>query len=125
MKLKDYIKLHRQMTNLSTTAIWEALKDGKPVSEILTDVPDEFFERVRLVENNLKNKFNFIDRYVRQDFWYIKTIIEKQNNRKNFAELVFNDPAHKQMSHILFSMFDGKDYSQQIWKLIKPKYEKI
>lgn len=25
---------------------------------------------------------------------------------------------------ILFSMLDGKDYSQQIWKMIKPKFEK-
>lgn len=127
IKFDDYVKLHRQMTNLSTTAIWEALKDGKPVSEILNDVPDEFFSKVRKYENLLKSNYNFVLRYANQYFEYIQnTIINTgmQPTKRSFASLVFTTP-HEQLSAVLFNMYDGRDYSEIIWKLIKPKYEKI
>lgn len=122
IKFEDYINLHRQMTNLSTTAIWEALRDGKPVSEILTDVPDEFFVKVREYEEGLKEYFHVIEVVNIAKFDLVKMAMGYDtNNRKKFAELVNLFPDKT----ILFLMFDWKDYSQQIWKLIKPKYEKI
>ena len=44
MKIKgeEYVRLHRILTNISNSDIWEYLKDGKSFDEILDKVPDEF-----------------------------------------------------------------------------------
>jgi hypothetical protein len=44
-------------------------------------------------------------------------------NKKVYAEWVLTQPKHLQP--ILFKMFDKKDYSEIIWKLIKPKFRKL
>lgn len=121
IKFEDYIQLHRQMTNLSTTAIWEALRDGRPVSEILNDVPDEFYDKVRRLEHDLNWQYNtFKDTRLAQ-FDLVKMACGRDQSRKRFAEIVKN---LKDRS-ILFTMLDDKDYSKLIWNAIKPKFEKI
>lgn len=121
VKFEDYVKLHRQMTNLSTTAVWEALRDGKPVSTILNDVPDEFYDKVHRIETALNEHYKALSITLVSKFKLKKMICGLDTNRKRFAEEIKDDP-HK---HILFSMYDNKDYSKHIWNLIKPKYEKI
>lgn len=118
IKFEDYIRLHRQMTNLSTTDIWQALKDGQSVVDVLYDVPDEFFDKVHQYENEIKAQYELAEADAKG---YFDTI--KIDNRKTFASLVFAYYAH--ISNILFAMYDGKDYSALIWKSIKPEFEKI
>jgi len=116
IKFEDYVRLHRQMTNLSTTGIWEALKDGKPVSSILTDVPDEFFAEVNKIEKSLIDQYKAIEFMC--DDYITRT---KSLSQKAFAEMVLQTD----YSNVLFSMRSGKDYSGSIWKLIKPEFKKI
>lgn len=118
IKFEDYLKLHRQMTNLSTTAIWEALMEGKPVSEILDNVPDEFFGKVHGYENELKNEFRCWEEHCKILFNEFSKNIQSRSLFAEFAKKT-NCPS------ILFAMLDGKDYSKQIWKLIKPEFKKI
>lgn len=118
IKFEDYLKLHKQMTNLSTTAIWEALKDGKTVSTVLNDVPDEFYQKVHEYENELKGKYTRIKIDCEIDFIKLE---ERALSKKTFADLIKDHPNKS----ILFAMYDGKDYSQIIWKIIKPTFEKI
>ena len=44
MKIKgvEYLRLHKIMTNVSTTSVWDILSSGDDINEILKDVPDEF-----------------------------------------------------------------------------------
>lgn len=133
IKFEDYLKLHRQMTNLSTTGIWEALSEGNPVSSILNDVPDEFYQKVHQYEIELKIAFGFIKNQCLADYLNISLEILKSHPdyinveqnlhyfRSEYAELA----RQKYYPSILFSMLDGKDCSKQIWQLIKPKFEKI
>ena len=118
IKFEDYIKLHRQMTNLSTTAIWEALMEGKPVSSILSDVPDEFYTKVHEYEHKLKSEYECWENHCRSLYDSFSSSIQ---SRSIFAECA----KKTNCSGILFAMLDGKDYSKQIWKLIKPNFEKI
>lgn len=122
IKFEDYIKLHRQMTNLSTTAIWEALKEGKPVSTILNDVPDEFYSKVHEYENELKERFNHINTGVIAYFNYFKPLL--QYRRKLFAERIIKLLVEPYKSSVL-AMIDNKNYDELIWEFIKPKFEKI
>lgn len=118
IKFEDYINLHRQMTNLSTTAIWEALKEGTPISTILNDVPDELYDKIREYETKLKNKYTEIDVHS-----YIKSIEITKNNPSR-KEIALNLQKYPYRC-IIFAMLDNKDYSEMIWKMIKPKFEKI
>ena len=47
IKFEEYIRLHKVMTNLSTTAVWEVLSSGGSVDELLKDVPDEFYNKIK------------------------------------------------------------------------------
>ena len=63
MKIKgdEYIRLHKIMTNLSTTAVWEVLSNGGSMDELLKDVPDEFYNKIKEYEEKLRFQFNGID----------------------------------------------------------------
>ncbi len=117
MKIKgeEYKRLHRILTNISNRDIWEYLKEGKPLDDILDKVPDEFYDWVKQTETNLKNQFDTIKTNVELEF---KELI----NKKEFAEKIVGNP----LKSLLFKRLDS--YSPQldkmIWDLIYPNYSK-
>lgn len=127
MKVKgeEYIRLHKIMTNLSTTAVWEVLSNGGSMDELLKDVPDEFYEKIKEYENELNFSFYTINK---EYAWIFNTIRnqyfeahEKEFNRAEFAMLA---KKYKYPS-ILFSLLDGKDISPLVWKIVKPEFKKL
>jgi RNA ligase len=129
MKIKgtEYLRLHKIMTNVSTTGIWEMLKNGDDVTEILKDVPDEFYNKIKLYVKDLKYFYHLMYENVgkKYDYFMYGKYNDKDpiENKKVYAEWVFTQPKHLQP--ILFKMFDKKDYSEIIWKLIKPEFRKL
>jgi RNA ligase len=123
----EYLRLHKIMTNMSTTAVWECLKNGDDIETILKDVPDEFYEKIKSYVRDLRYSFFQISEDAGKKFdgkMYGKyNDKEPITDRKEFAEWVFTQPKH--MSGILFRMFDKKDYSEIIWNLIRPEFKKL
>jgi T4 RnlA family RNA ligase len=119
MKIKgeEYLRLHKVMTNLSTTAVWEVLSNGGSMDDLLKDVPDEFYGKVKEYEKSLIVQFNQLEEEYQNHFDSIKGL----GIRKFFAQsaLMFQHPS------ILFAMLDGKDISPIIWKIIKPEFKKL
>ncbi|NDG28092.1 MAG: hypothetical protein EB120_13080 [Proteobacteria bacterium] len=62
MKIKgeEYVRLHRILTNISTTSIWDVLRSGGDFSELLDKVPDEFDGWVRETVKELNEDFSRI-----------------------------------------------------------------
>jgi RNA ligase len=120
MKIKgdEYVRLHRILTNFSTTDIWELLRTNGNMDEFLDRVPDEFDNWVRMTVLELKAGFENIKFRSSIDFEYYKG--ESNGDKKEFA-LAINDNEYRS---ILFSMWDGKSYDDIIWKMIKPKWSK-
>lgn len=122
IKFEEYCRLHSIVTNVSNKIVWEHLKDGKFFEDMIENVPDEFYDWVEKTKNDLKNAYNEIE--IECLRYYVKIqqelIAESNFQKKNFALKVKN---YKYPS-ILFSMWDNKDYSDKIWKIIKPKYSK-
>ena len=121
MKIKgdEYVRLHRILTNVSNRDIWEYLKDGKPMDEILDKVPDEFYDWVKNTKEDLTTQYLTLEKEYQ---WIFKMInrVSGIEERKVFA-------SHAKMykhPNLLFNMLDGKDYSEQIWKLLYPSYSK-
>ncbi len=121
MKIKgdEYVRLHRILTNVSNRDIWEYLKEGKPLDEILDKVPDEFYNWVKETKNKIETDFTKIENEYK---WIFKILSRdpKINERKIFAEyaLKYKHPS------ILFSMYDNRDYKDIIWKQLYPSYSK-
>jgi RNA ligase len=129
MKIKgeEYLRLHRLLTNFSNVDIWEILKEGMSIDSLLDRVPDEFDAWVKKTVSDLKYYHYQISEQAGKLFDY--KMYGKYNDKepitdkKEFALWVQEQPKHLQP--ILFRMFDRKDYSAIIWKLLKPtNYEK-
>jgi RNA ligase len=122
MKVKgeEYLRLHRIMTNLSTTRVWEILSDGESMDQYLADVPDEFYSKIKEYELSLTTEFIRL----RQDAidHCAKIAVRVQDgDRKAFAELA----KEYQYPSLLFSLLDGKDINSAIWKYIRPEFQKL
>jgi hypothetical protein len=127
IKFEEYVRLHRIMTQISTTNVWDLLRNGGSIEDILVDVPDEFYKKIKEYVSNLK-----------YSFWRIKEDIGKAydykmygkygdeepvTDRKEFAEWVLTQPKHYHA--VLFRMFSKRDYDEIIWKLIRPEYKPL
>jgi RNA ligase len=122
IKFEEYVRLHKIMTNLSTTAVWEVLSNGGNMDELLKDVPDEFYGKIKEYEDELKFMFNSLSNDYSIHFRDIQNMMDKVGgDRKNFANVT------KQYKYpsLLFGMLDGKDVSPIIWKIVKPEFKKL
>ncbi len=119
IKFEEYVRLHRILTNISNRDIWEYLKDGKPLDEIIEKVPDEFYDWVK------ETKESFITQYetLEMEYKWIFKVINRVPNISNRAVFANYAKMYKHPS-ILFNMLDGKEYSEIIWELLYPKYSK-
>jgi RNA ligase len=129
IKGEEYLRLHKIMTQVSTTSIWEVLSNGDDIDAILKDVPDEFYKKVKSYVEELKYKYFRISEYCGKYYDYYRYgkygDKEVEPTKKEFAEFVQRNFDKKGLHAVMFAMWDKKDYSSIIWKLIKPKYEKL
>jgi len=119
IKFEEYVKLHKIITQLSTTIIWEHLQEDPELSGILDHITGESYDWVQIVKSKLEDHYTNI---VNECTQFFKTSMALNfKSRKEIA----NHFVKFKYSHILFSMLDNNDYSNQIWKIIKPKYTKL
>jgi T4 RnlA family RNA ligase len=118
MKIKgdEYVRLHRIMTEVSTKSVWEVLSNGDNMEGLLKDVPDEFYDKIKEYETELRTNYNKIETICINRFNELKHL-----QKKEYAEEV---KWHK-YSSVLFSMYNGKPIPPTIWKLIKPEFKKL
>lgn len=109
IKFDEYKRLHKLLTGVSPKAIWEALRSGEGTAQIVERVPDEFMQWVQETENDLRFEFASIELEARKQMTF-------GGSRKEIAE------RYKQCKYpgVMFAMLDGKDYSNQIWRMIRP-----
>jgi RNA ligase len=113
VKLEEYIRLHRIITNISTTDIWECLAENKSFDAFLENVPDEFYDWVKATKADLEANYKAIEDEC-------KGVYREFEDRKTAAE--YNQK--QQYPMILFKMMDNRKYDYIIWKLIKPAFQK-
>lgn len=117
IKGSEYLRLHKLMSEMSTTAVWECLKNGSEITSILKDVPDEWFHAVKAYEDYMLTLFFYWQSYLKLEYLKYKDIADK----KEFALTIMQHP----QKSFLFSLRNGKDITEQIWKFIKPEYKRL
>lgn len=116
VKFEEYKRLHRIFTNVSNKSIWEILKDGGDFKELIDRVPDEFFNWLDDTKNDLLRQYKQIEDISKKQY----RSPEEFESMKDFAEYTKRQP----YPTVLFKMKDNKDYSEFIWKTIKPAYSR-
>jgi len=131
MKVKgeEYLRLHKIMTNVSTTAIWEMLSEGKDVLELLKDVPDEFYKKIRMYVADLRYDHYRYGEYagkIHDYFRYGKYgDRDPEPSKKEFALHLEECKTHPKIKTLCFLMWDGKSTDKVIWNYLKPEYKKL
>jgi RNA ligase len=114
IKFDDYKRLHKLLTGVSSKKIWEIISNGNNLVEYLENVPDEFYQWVSDIVARLDKEYLEIEcRAIHQmrDF----------SSRKEMAEY-FKTCDYPS---VMFSMFDRKEHSRIIWKMLKPKGQQV
>jgi hypothetical protein len=90
------------------------------MSAILVDTPDEFYGKVTGYANELVSQYQEVEKEYLAIFDTLKGIKDFKE-RASFAEEAkkYKNPS------LLFKMYDRKEYSSLIWKIIKPQFYKI
>jgi len=115
IKFDEYIKLHRIVTGLSNKHVWEMLRDGTGIEQILEICPDEFNNWLRKVKDELEQKFALYE----QSATKIYDEVVNMPTRKEQALYIRSN--YHTVGDIVFLMLDGKNYKELIWDLCKPK----
>jgi len=95
-------------------------------NDFLERVPDEFDVKVKNYIEKLKTDFFIFNEKVQSAFNNFK--LKRHDfpfdniGKKEYAMWVKEQP--REYQSILFLMYDGRDYSDIIWKIIKPKYDR-
>lgn len=129
IKGEEYLRLHKIMTNLSTTGVWEVLSTGGKMEDYLKDVPDEFYKKVKMYVQSLNYGHYLYSEYagkMHDGFRYGKYgDKEVEPTKKEFSEHLERNNVHPKGKSICFAMWDKKPYDHIIWKYLKPKFEKL
>lgn len=121
VKLDEYVRLHRLMTNVSNVSVWESLKNGDDIETLLVNVPDEFYDWMSEIINGLRDEFNKIESFANSVYQNVGGL-----SRAEIANQLLRGGSdeQKEVATVVFAMMDGKNYDDRIWKMIRPTYQK-
>lgn len=114
VKFDEYKRLHRLITQCSTRTIWELLRDGKELGELVERVPAEFGDWVLVQANGLAQDFAHIVAESASAFLNAPKDVE----RREYAAWA----KQQKYPSLMFSMLDGRDIAPAVWKMIEPKW---
>lgn len=126
VKFDEYKRLHRIVTQMSSIDIWTNLMEGKDFDEILERVPDEFFDWVKKVKEGLEGKFAAVEAEVLSAYNKFRGEVSAgdQNDRREVAKYFGTLNLSKNKLSALFALYDGKDYRQKIWGMLRPEFSR-
>lgn len=128
IKFEDYVRLHKIMTGFSNVSVWEALKEGKDIDEMLGEVPDEFDKWVKKIIRDIRyHKYQIEERAgkIHDYFRYGKyNDRDPEPTKKEFVEHLDFCKIEDPIRAISLAIWDKKKYDRILWKTLKPKYQK-
>ena len=111
VKFEEYKRLHKLITGINPRHIWEELRAGRSLDSLVERVPDEYFQWVKSVERGLRDDYAAIEAEVEAHY---RSGFPTRKDAALYFQTCPNPP-------LLFAKMDGKDYSDYIWRLIRPE----
>ena len=111
-KFKEYVRLHRIITGITPKRVWECLKGGDGLVELMERMPEEFLEWLNGVSTKILTEFKEIESVSLKEY----EGVDKSKPRKEQALQI------KKLTYpkVCFSMLSGKNHKDLIWRMIKP-----
>lgn len=113
LKFEDYVRLHKIITGLSEKGLWEMLRDGKTLDEVLVDIPEEMLDWAKSVCAELICKFATIEFACMQVY---NDVVNYGTRKKQAQEIIQRSKYPK----VIFAMLDLKDHKKIIWNIVRP-----
>jgi len=122
IKHEEYVNLHRIVTGLSTTSIWEHLSSGGSIKDLLDPLPDEWMKWAEKEAIEMIESHNDVLMEATTHYSDIVRMLEAagDTSRKEFALLA---KAESYNPSLLFMLLDGNmdRLNEAAWKAVKPE----
>ena len=123
IKFDDYIEQHSRFTCITTKNIWNSLRSNIDIMETLKDAPDEIYNKVKNYIRDLKYQHYIIYETAGKLYdSYLESCDLDVDNVKYSEWVKLQDP---KLIPILYNLNNRVSSDDYIWKMIKPKHEKI
>jgi hypothetical protein len=123
MKLQNYVRLHKALSGLSETSIWELMRENpssREVPEVLVEVlPDEAYEWARDVAYRIGLIVDATEDRVEIEY---QNCIKLPTRKDQALYLASKDPYVKAA---VFNKLSGKPYLDILWKSALPVTSKF
>lgn len=114
IKFPEYVRLHRIITGVNEIAIWEMLRDGQGLEDLIEKVPDEFFKWVKEVSTRLLDEFDSIANESERIFESVRYLPIRKEQALKIQE------SKEKYRGVVFALLDGKPSALIIWRQIRP-----
>lgn len=125
IKQDDYVALHKIVTGLTKRRVWENMKEGKSLYDMLEIVPDEWHDWLRKIYTEIRKDFLLVDVMAKSDYRQIHKALDHDDTnwtRKDFA-LLATSKEWTEFPSLVFALLDGKDITEAVYSLIRPTGE--
>lgn len=128
IKYPQYVELHRVVTGLNRKAIWREVQLGpESFKAFLAQLPDELYSWAQGVADELNEQYAVRMRQIDTQYQFLMAEVDERRgltdeyelDRAWFAKLV-KERISPTLQGYMFSLLDGRDISDKIWKELQP-----
>jgi RNA ligase len=116
IKQEDYILLHKIVTGLTSRRIWENMKSGQTLSDLMEIVPDEWHDWLHKTYQEINDSYLKLSASIWSDFHEVINSLPEGFTRNELALAVLPKPN----SGLIFALYDNKDIREKLWKMVRP-----
>jgi RNA ligase len=98
--------------------VWEHLAAGLAIEELLVRAPDELYDWVEGVRDELTQAFLEVEEDARRALDWAREGAGAGAERRELAAWVLRTA----YPGLVFSLVDGRDISQKIWRMVRPEH---
>ena len=116
VKFPAYVELHRVLTGMTARTVWELLRGGGSLNELLAVAPDELHAWLRATAGEITSTVHSLERQARE----LAQMAPEGAERRELAAWVLTNAEHP---HLVFAQIDGKlteRYHACLWELARP-----
>ena len=118
IKHAEYVRLHAIISDLSTYKIWEYVRTGRPLSEMLDHVPDEYRSWILAQADVLKLKMAHEWRVIRES---LEDTLAQITNPDDLKEVwQYLEQRHPRYKHKVMTLYKVE---KALWDELKPELE--
>lgn len=114
-----YKALHKIVTGLNARSVWDHLRSGQSLADLLMSIPDEFRAWAQETGEGLEAQIKDLALGVEHEYAEITASLPPDSTRKDFALLAKGSD----QAGALFRKLDGRDYRTFLWRQIDPGVE--